>query len=147
MWSEESRVPCCTHNVHQVGDDVLDTLVHSVLTSLQQDLRIIRGLVGLVHSRKSYNNPKSHQTREMTDTQPVRDKKVREVISIEMFLTFDFSGSGLLIQSLDISFLTNLDGRVHKALHELQTSSLVEFPGSLTILQNTIHIITVLTFS
>lgn len=83
----------------------------------------------------------------MTDTQPVRDKKVREVISIEMFLTFDFSGSGLLIQSLDISFLTNLDGRVHKALYELQTSSLVEFPGSLTILQNTIHIITVLTFS
>lgn len=83
----------------------------------------------------------------LTDTQPVRDKKVREVISIEMFLTFDFSGSGLLIQSLDISFLTNLDGRVHKALHKLQTSSLVEFPGSLTILQNTIHIITVLTFS
>lgn len=140
-------MPCCTHNVHQVGDDVLDTLVHSVLTSLQQDLRIIRGLVGLVHSRKSYNNPKLHQTKEMTDTQPVRDKKVREVISIEMFLTFDFSGSGLLIQSLDISFLTNLYGCVHKALHELQTSSLVEFPGSLTILQNTIHIITVLTFS
>lgn len=83
----------------------------------------------------------------MTDTQPVRDKKVREVISIEMFLTFYFSGSGLLIQSLDISFLTNLYGRVHKALHELQTSSLVEFPGSLTILQNTIHIITVLTLS
>lgn len=83
----------------------------------------------------------------MTDTQPVRDKKVREVISIEMFLTFYFSGSGLLIQSLDISFLTNLYGCVHKALHKLQTSSLVEFPGSLTILQNTIHIITVLTFS
>lgn len=78
----------------------------------------------------------------LTYTQPVR-----EVVSMEITLTFDFSSSGLLVQSLDISFLTDFDGRVHKALHKLQTSSLMQFPGSLTILQNTIHIVIALVLS
>ena len=58
-----------------------------------------------------------------------------QFLSKNISLTFDFSSSGLLVEALDISFLTNLNGGVHKTLHKLQSRCFMELSSSLTILQ------------
>ena len=60
---------------------------------------------------------------------------IYQFLSKNISLTFDFSSSGLLVEALDISFLTNLNGGVHKTLHKLQSRCFMELSSSLTILQ------------
>ena len=52
--------------------------------------------------------------------------------------TFDLSGSGLLVESLDVALFTDFQRRVDKALDELESGAVVEVARHLAVLSTSI---------